>query len=136
RKKLSDSCIFTAFNQPTSHNFIGKETGGVEKDQKLFIIITQMLEMKKNLLLLFCFFSVTIFSQEYHFDYIIKERSVMLKPKLQEWMSTSFYDSANEVKLYLSVDQNNKTIATIYQRDKNVKHIFNVTKSADNLLFN
>ncbi len=94
-----------------------------------------MLEMKKNFLLLFCFFSITIFSQEYHFDYLIKGRSVRLKPKSQEWLSSSFYDSVKKIKLHIKTDGNNKTIATIYDKYKDVRHVFKVTQSEDKIFF-
>jgi hypothetical protein len=79
--------------------------------------------MKKFFLLLFCFISSLVFSQEYHFDYFISEQSIRVKPDKQEWISESFYDSVNNKKLVLRT-QNNKIIATIYEKENRIRHVF------------
>ncbi|MGE6396484.1 hypothetical protein [Chryseobacterium scophthalmum] len=90
--------------------------------------------MKKNFLLLFCFISSFVFSQEYHFDYFIREQSIRVKPDKQEWISESFYDSVNNKSLVLRT-QNNKIIATISEKENRIRHVFKVNKSNGNLTF-
>jgi hypothetical protein len=90
--------------------------------------------MKKIFLLLFCFISSFAFSQEYHFDYFISEQSIRVKPDKQEWISESFYDSVNNKKLVLRT-QNNKIIATIYEKKNRIRHVFKVNRLNDNFIF-
>lgn len=90
--------------------------------------------MKKNLLFVFCFISSFVFSQEYHFDYFIREKSARVKPDKKEWIRESFYDSVNNKNLTLNT-QNNKIIATIYEKENRIRHVFKVNKSKGNLTF-
>ncbi|SIQ57254.1 hypothetical protein SAMN05421682_106121 [Chryseobacterium indoltheticum] len=94
----------------------------------------KLFTMKKSFLLLLCLISMFVFSQEYHFDHFIREQSKRIKPDKQEWISESFYDSVNNKKLVL-ITQNNKTIATIYEKENRIRHVFKVNKSNGNLTF-
>lgn len=90
--------------------------------------------MKKNFLLLFCFISGFVFSQEYHFDYFIKEKSMMTKPQKEEWFNDWFANSVTGHEIFLR-NYNNKTIAVIYLRNENLKHVFKVNKFKNNINF-
>ncbi len=90
--------------------------------------------MKKNFLLLFCFITSFAFSQEYHFDYFITENSLRVKPDNQQWTSGSFYDSVSKKSLSIR-NQNDKILASIYDKENNRSHIFKVNKLKDRLTF-
>jgi len=90
--------------------------------------------MKKNLLLLFFLVSMISFSQEYHFDYFVKEKSVHLKPAKSEWFSDWFYNPSIDTKIYIE-NYNNKTIAVLYSKDQKLKHIFKVNKIKEQINF-
>lgn len=90
--------------------------------------------MKNSVLLLFCLFSQLCYSQEYHFDYFVKEKSIHLKSVKSEWFSHWFYNSASGTKIYLE-NQNNKTIAVLYSEDQKLKHIFKVNKLKEQINF-
>ncbi|MDF2551482.1 MAG: hypothetical protein K0R77_757 [Chryseobacterium sp.] len=90
--------------------------------------------MNKNFLLLFCFITSFAFSQEYHYDYFIAEHSVRFKPDNQQWTSESFYDSVNQKMLFIRT-QNDKIIASIYDKENNRSHIFKVNKLKDKITF-
>jgi len=90
--------------------------------------------MKKNFLLLFWFISMITFSQEYHFDYFITEHSSRFKPDNQQWVTECFYDSVHKKKLFI-IGQNNKMIASIYEKENNRRHVFTVKKSKDKTTF-
>ncbi|WP_312345668.1 hypothetical protein [Chryseobacterium binzhouense] len=91
--------------------------------------------MKKKFLLLFCFVSSVVFSQEYHFDYFIKEKSKIIKPqKTEEWFNDWFTNSMTGNEIFLR-NYNNKTIAVIYSRNENIKHIFRLSKIKNNINF-
>lgn len=90
--------------------------------------------MKKLLLLFLILSFANAFSQEYHFDQIIKSKSSRIKPDKNEWISYSFYDSVTKSKMFLNT-KNEKTIATIYQSDRNLRHVFDVIKTGGKLNF-
>lgn len=90
--------------------------------------------MKKFILLLLILNFANAYSQEYHFDHIIKSKSSRLKPEKSEWTGYTFYDSVAKSKMFLNT-VNEKTIATIYQSDKNLRHVFDVNKSGEQLHF-
>ncbi|WP_294298785.1 hypothetical protein [uncultured Chryseobacterium sp.] len=90
--------------------------------------------MKKLIPLFFIFTCIRIFSQEYHFDYFIKQNNKRIKPDNQQWVRDSFYDSATKSQLFLNV-QDKKIIGTIYQEDKNIRHVFKVFQKGNNLNF-
>lgn len=85
---------------------------------KLFI-------MKNFFLLLFCFISSFAFSQKYHFDYFIKEKSEYQITKKHVWNKEWFYDTKNGVRLNLESEKNN-IIAVLYSQDYKLKHVFKV----------
>lgn len=90
--------------------------------------------MKKNLLLLFCFISMIVFSQEYHFDYFMKEKSEYQIPKNHVWIKEWFYDTKNNVRLNLE-SENSNIIAVLYSKDYKLKHIFKVKKIGQQVNF-
>lgn len=90
--------------------------------------------MKKNLLVLFCFISMTSFSQEYHFDYFIREQSTRIKPDKQQWISESLYDPSSQKSMAIRT-LNDKIIASIYEKENHRKHLFKVNKLKDKFTF-
>lgn len=79
----------------------------------------------KNFFLLFFFVSILTFSQEYHFDYFIKEKSEYQIPNKHVWNKEWFYDTKNGVRLNLE-SENNNIIAVLYSQDYKLKHVFKV----------
>jgi hypothetical protein len=90
--------------------------------------------MKKLLPLFLIFAFIQIFSQEYHFDHFVKRKNMRIKPDYQQWIADSFYDSATTSKLVLNV-RDKKVTSAIFQRDKNMRHIFSVIQSGDHMSF-
>jgi len=90
--------------------------------------------MRKLIPLFLIFTFINIFSQEYHFDYFIKQKNVRVKPDRQEWITDAFYDSSTKSTLLLHIS-NKKVIGTIYQKDKNMRHVFKVFQRGDQLNF-
>ncbi|UFH31815.1 hypothetical protein LNP04_17895 [Chryseobacterium sp. C-71] len=90
--------------------------------------------MRNFFLILLCFVSTLVLSQEYHFDYFVKEKSVHLKSVKSEWFNDWFYNSTSDTKIYLE-NYNNKTIAILYSEDKKLKHIFKVNKLKEQINF-
>jgi len=85
----------------------------------------------KFFLLLFFTISIFTFSQEYHFDYFLKESYKTNKDTFtKQW----FYSSKNEDKMFLE-DEKNKIIGIIYSKDLKVKHVFKVNKLKSNISF-
>ncbi|MFC7347833.1 hypothetical protein ACFQO9_13990 [Chryseobacterium zhengzhouense] len=101
---------------------------------KKYICASNIFYTKKNFLLLFCFISGFVFSQEYHFDYFIKEKSMRTKPQKEEWFNDWFANSVTGHEVFLR-NYNNKTIAVIYLRNENLKHVFKVNKFKYNINF-
>lgn len=69
------------------------------------------------------FVSILTFSQEYHFDYFIREQSEYQIPKKHVWNKEWFYDTKNDVRLNLE-SENNNIIAVLYSQDYKLKHVF------------
>lgn len=90
--------------------------------------------MKKLIPLFFILSFVRIFSQEYHFDYFVKRKDIRIKPDHQQWVTDAFYDSVTKSKLLLHV-RDKKIMGTIYQKDKNIRHVFNVFQTGNKLNF-
>lgn len=90
--------------------------------------------MKIRLLFLLIVTFTNTFSQNYHFDYFVTRKNIRIKPYKEEWILYSFYDSITKSKMFLST-KNKKTIATIYQSDKNLRHVFDVNESGEQLHF-
>lgn len=90
--------------------------------------------MKKLLPLFLTFIFTTIFSQEYHFDYSIESQTTQIKPDKEKSVSTAFYDSTN--KIHLNIDRfNDQFKGIIYDKNKNLRHVFKVIPSKDFVTF-
>lgn len=90
--------------------------------------------MKNFLVILFFFKSIILFSQVYHFDYFIKEKTTGSKPKKIEWLNDWFYNTKTGEKLLIE-NENNKTIAILYPKDHRLKHFFKVNKVKEHTYF-
>lgn len=90
--------------------------------------------MKKLIPLFFILSFIRIFSQEYHFDYFIKHKDIRTQPDRQQWVTDFFYDSATKARLVLQV-RDKKITGTIFQKDQNRRHVFNVIQSEDHISF-
>lgn len=90
--------------------------------------------MKKLIPLFFILSFVRIFSQEYHFDYLIESKTDQLKPQKEKTISTAFYDSKNNIYLQLTKYEN-KLRASIYDKDKFLRHVFKVTETKGSVMF-
>ncbi len=90
--------------------------------------------MKKLIPLFFILSFSRIFSQEYHFDYFVKHNNTRTQPERQQWITDSFYDSATRAKLVLHI-RNKKITGTIFQKEQNRRHVFDVIRSGDYMSF-
>lgn len=90
--------------------------------------------MYKFFSLSFLLISMIAFSQQYHFDYFIQEQSNRVKPDKQQWVNELFYDSLKQNKLFLR-SENNKIIASIYDKKNNRSHVFRVDQLKGTLIF-
>lgn len=90
--------------------------------------------MRNFLVILFFFKSIISFSQVYHFDYFIKEKTTGTKPKKIEWLNDWFYNTKTGEKLLIE-NENNKTIAILYPKNQRFKHIFKVNKVKEHTYF-
>ncbi|MFC0425322.1 hypothetical protein [Chryseobacterium scophthalmum] len=90
--------------------------------------------MKKSILLLFCLISIFKYSQEYQFDYFIREKSEHQLPKKKVWSKEWFYNVKTDTKLNLE-SYNDKVIAVLYSEDYSLKHVFKVKKVGEQLNF-
>ncbi|WP_294333025.1 hypothetical protein [uncultured Chryseobacterium sp.] len=90
--------------------------------------------MKKLIPLFFIFICMRIFSQEYHFDYSVESQENQTKPNKEKRISTSFYDTRNNVYLQLA-KYDNRLRASIYDKDKYLRHSFKVTETKGSVIF-
>lgn len=93
--------------------------------------------MIKNLFVLFFFSAQFLFSQKYHFDYFVEEisKSTFGSPKNHNERKVNFfYDSSNDLKLWLQ-ESNNSLYGSIYDENKKKMHYFNVEIKNEKLSF-
>ena len=90
--------------------------------------------MKKKFLLLFCFISGFVFSQEYHFDYFIKKKNERLEKERGKWEFEELYNSKNGLKVFFKIN-NNKILAVLNDNNNSIRHIFRVSKKDEKYLF-
>lgn len=90
--------------------------------------------MRNFFLILLCFISTLTLSQEYHFDYFVKEKSTHTKPIENVLLTERLVNSKTGTTIYLW-NKNNKITAILYTDDNKLKHVFNVKKIKDQINF-
>lgn len=83
--------------------------------------------MRNFFLILLCFISTLTLSQEYHFDYFVKEKSTYVKPIENVSFTEKLVNSKTGTTIYLW-NKNNKITGILYVDNNKLKHVFNVRK--------
>lgn len=83
--------------------------------------------MKKNFLLLFCFISSFVFSQEYHFDYFIEQTRI----SREKYTSFKFYNSKTRHFFFVS-RINQKFIGSLNDTENKLLHYFYIYEKDGN----
>ncbi|MCY0976697.1 hypothetical protein PGH12_05985 [Chryseobacterium wangxinyae] len=83
--------------------------------------------MRNFFLILLCFTSTLTLSQEYHFDYFVKEKSTDVKPIENVSVTEKIVNSETGTTIYLW-NKNNKITGILYVDNNKLKHVFNVRK--------
>lgn len=90
--------------------------------------------MKKNFLLLFCFISSFVFSQEYHFDYMMKYE---VSSEINNHYTSFHMINSNDKDVLMEIGQNTVTkkfYATIKDSKKDIVHHFALNDPASDQL--
>lgn len=90
--------------------------------------------MKNFFVILLFFTSIFTFSQVYHFDVFIKEKRERLERDRANWKYEGLFDSKNGFEVFFKT-KNKKILAVFNDKDKNLRHIFRVTKAEDKYNF-
>lgn len=83
--------------------------------------------MRNFFLILLCFISTFTLSQEYHFDYFVKEKSTHVKLIENALFTEKLVNSKTGTTIYLW-NKNSKITAILYANDNKLKHVFDVRK--------